>query len=171
MSFKKKIILNIGVSLGIALLLGTALFLLNSEIQNKTKQITEAKKELNFRSQISESISLLRNESEQAEPYSDDLENMLITKDKLVNFSSDIKTIGKQNQVNLSFSFGAETPKTKDEPGKIGLIITADGALDNLIKFLKDLENSEYSVKLNKLDLTKQGAQFKGILNGEISYF
>ncbi|MEK7555539.1 MAG: type 4a pilus biogenesis protein PilO [Patescibacteria group bacterium] len=171
MSFKKKIILNIGVSLGIVLLLGAALFFLNSEIQNKVKQITEAKKGLNFRSQLSESITLLRNESEQVEPYLNDLENILITKDKLVNFSQDIKTIGQQNQINLNFSFGAETPKTKDEPGKIGLIITADGNLNNLISFLRGLENSKYFVKLNKLDLTKQGDKFKGILNGEIFYF
>ncbi|MEE8131834.1 MAG: type 4a pilus biogenesis protein PilO [Candidatus Paceibacterota bacterium] len=171
MSFKKKLLLNIGISLGIILILGAALFFLNSKIKDEVKQIQKVKEKLTLRSQTTEFIALLRRESEQVEPYLDDLDNMIITKDKLVNLSQDLSTIAMQNQVNLKLSIGKETPKTESELGEINITITIDGAFDNLIKFLKDLENSRYFVKLNKLDFTKKGNDFKGILNGVIFYF
>ncbi|HDH07564.1 MAG TPA: hypothetical protein ENG89_00905 [Candidatus Moranbacteria bacterium] len=171
MTFRKKILLNIGISFGIVVLLGVALFFLSSIVEDKAEQIRKAKEELSFRSQVSESIALLRNESGQVEPYLDDLENILITKDNLVNFSQDLKTIAQQNQISLNLSFGTETPKTKNELGKINFTITIDGDFDNLIKFLKDLENSKYFVKLDKLDLTKKGGGLKIILKGVIFYF
>lgn len=172
MTFKKKIILNIGISLGIILLLGAVLFFLKSNIQEKTRQIQEARRELNLRSQITETLDFLRRESEQARLYSTNLKNMFITKDKLVNFSQDLNILAQQNQIDLKLSFGVETPKTETGLGEINISITTDGSFENLIKFFQGLENSQYSVKLDKLDLTrKDDGNFKATLSGTVFYF
>lgn len=171
MSFKKKLLLNIGISLGIILILGVALFFLSSEIKNNAKEIQEVKEKMVLRSQTTKSIALLRRESEQVEPYLAKLDNILITKDKLVNFSQDLNAIAKQNKINFKISLGKEIPKTESKLGEINITMTINGTLDNLIKFLKDLENIQYFVKLNKLDFTKKGNGFEGILNGVIFYF
>lgn len=172
MNFKKKIILNIGISLGIISILGVILFFLNSNIQEKTRQIQETRLELNLRSQITKTLDSLRRESEQAKLYSAELENILITKDKLVNFSQGLRIIAQQNQIDLKLIFGAETPKIKTGLGEINVTITIDGSFDNLIKFFQGLENSRYSVKLDKLDLTrKDDGDFKATLSGVVFYF
>ncbi len=172
MSLKKKLLFNISVILGIVILLGTALLFLSSKIQDKAEQISDAKKELNIRSKTVESIALFRRKSEQVQPYLRELQNMLITKDDLINIPKDLKSIAQQNQVNLQITFGVDTPRTETEPGEINIAITTEGSFDNLIKFLKDLENSRYFVKLNKVDLTARGDDnFRAVLSGAVFYF
>ncbi len=171
MTFKKKLLFNIGISFGIFIILGIILFLLSSEIRNKAEQIQETKKEAALRSQITKSISLLRHESKLVKKNLNELDYMLITKYDLLNFSYNLNNIAEQSQVGIRVSLGKEISKADDELGKVNITIIINGALENLVKFFNGLENSQYIIKLNNVDLTKRGDNFKGTLNGVVFYY
>ncbi|MEK7193899.1 MAG: hypothetical protein AAB651_00910 [Patescibacteria group bacterium] len=170
-SFKKRLLLTIGViPLGI-LILGAGLYFLGMDIKGNVKRVRNARQELLFRSKIGEKISVLKNQAEQAKLYSADLENILISRDQLANFSRDVNAIAKQNQIDLTSSFSGETPASADGLGSIGLTMTAAGSLENIINFLKAFNESRYSIKLNFLDFVSQGEKFKALFNGQIFFF
>jgi len=87
---KKQLILTAGLGALIILILGVVLIMLRADILKKADQINEIKKELGFRSTIIKSLSTMRGDINLIQPYVFGLDNVLPTKDQLINLSLDI---------------------------------------------------------------------------------
>jgi len=170
-SFKKQLLLMIIVILLGILISGAGLYFLGKDIKGNAEIVRNARQKLFSRSKIGERITFLKSQAEQARFYSPDLENILISRDQLANFSRDITAMAKQNSIDLSSSFSGETPATADGLGKVGLTMTVVGSLENIVEFLKMFNNSRYSAEFNFLDFVSQGEKFKALLNGQIFFF
>ena len=107
-------------------------------------------------------------------PYILGIENILPSRDELVNFSRDLSAAAGQNSVSFTSKFSGENLIGKisaDDLKWIGVDFTLGGGFDNIVNFLKTVENSRYSIKLNALDLSRRDNDYRGLLNGKVFYF
>ena len=75
-----------------------------------------------------------------------------------------------QNKINLASNFSGENVKSSGELKWIGLTATAEGNFNDLINFLKAIESSRYSVKLDNVDFGEKDGKFKMLLNGKVLF-
>jgi len=168
---KKQLVLTVGLGVLIILILAALLIILRADILKKIIQISEIKKELDFRSTIIKSLSTMRSDINLVQPYIFGIENILPTKDQLINFSKDLNMMAVQNKINLASNFSGENVKSSGELKWIGLTATAEGNFNDLINFLKAIESSRYSVKMDNIDFSEKDGKFKMLFNGKVFYF
>lgn len=171
MDFKKRLAIPLTVALAMIAVLVTAIIFLGLDIESRAQKVGLLRADLNFRTRAIESIAELRSDYEKSKPYAEEMKNILPTQDQLLNFSRDINLIANQNRVNLSLSLkGGGQPKTETFTlQKNDFSATAQGALNNLINFLKAVKTSRYFTKMNSLDISRQGEDTFGILiNGQV---
>jgi hypothetical protein len=169
--FKKKLILTISITAGIAAVLGAAIIFLSSDITQKTKEISSLQSNINFRIQASDLLVSLRQDYSNAQQYIPILDTILPTRDQLVSFPRDIANEAKEFGINLNASLGEETPKTQSQLGNIAFTVTGQGGFNNFIDFLKKTETGRYSMRLDTLDFTRQGEEFRTLLKGKVFSF
>lgn len=171
---KKHLVLTIGLGVLIIFILSALLFFLKNDISKKTDKIKEIKQEIILRSKIISSLSVMRGDINLIQPYIPGIDNFLFTKDQLINFSKELDGMAAQDKINISSSF-SEGSGASEKPGElkwIGLTSAAEGNFNGLIRFLKSIENSRYSVKLENIDLSEEkDSIFKMIFNGKVFYF
>lgn len=165
----KKQLFTIGVGIIIIVVLITALIFIGFDISKKAIKVSESKQDIYFRSNIIKSLSILRSDINKIQPYIYGLNNVLPTKDQLINFPRELSLIASQNKINLSFNFSGEN--SNDRLKWIELTGTAEGDFINIINFLKSIENSNYSVKIDNIDFNEKDDVSKTIFNGKVFYF
>ena len=171
MSFKKRLTIIISAVLGGIITLGTILFLIDSDISKKSLQIKTSRNDLNFRLNATQSLVILQQEFRQIQDKIYLLDNILPSRDDLVNFPKDLNALARNNNIILNMSLGQEG---RDPGGKFGatnFTISGSGGLSNVSKFLNDLKSSRYSVNFNKLDFTREDNNFKILLGGQVFFF
>jgi len=169
MDFKKRLLINIGISLSVCLVLLVVLFSIASDINKKTEHIKNLKTELFFRLNSAGSLAILTKEAEEAKNYNLQLEKILPRYDQLVNFPRDINIIAKQAQIDINTSLGKEETPNKDTLLKqTNFSLAGQGSFENFINFLKFLEIGQYLIKIQTLDFTKQDGNFKILLTGRV---
>jgi Tfp pilus assembly protein PilN len=172
MNFKKRLLIIIGIPLGVCLILATALFFISSDIAKRTEQIKQLRSEIVFGLQSTESLAILSKEAEQAKNYIVQLENILPQRDQLVTFPRDLNIIAKQAQVDANSTLGQEESSGGDAGlRQTSFSVTGQGSFDNLLSFLKFLEGGQYLVSLKMLDFTQQDGGFKTLLTGQVFSF
>ena len=113
----------------------------------------------------------MRGEINKVQPYVFGIENLLPTKDQLINFSKELDIAAGQNKISITSSFSGEDAKPSGDLKSLGLTASAEGELNSLIAFLNSVENSQYVVKLENVDISERDKKFKMLFNGKIFYF
>ena len=168
---KRQLTILIGIGSAIILILAVALFLVGLDINKKIAQINELRININSRFLTTENLSVSRFDMAKFQPYISSLDLFSPNKDQLINLSREFNTIAFQNKVNFSSSFTGESPVSKTDLNWIGLNMNIGGNFNDIINFMKAVENSRYSIKLNSLDIRQKDNQFKSQLNGKVFYF
>jgi len=169
MDFKKRLLINIGIPLGVCLVLLVILFLIASDISRKTEHIKELRTELLFRLNSAGSLAILTKEAEEAKNYNIQLEKILPHYDQLVNLPRDINIIAKQAQIDINTSLGGEETSNKNTILKqTNFSLAGQGSFENFVNFLKFFEIGQYLIKIQTLDFTKQDGNFKILLTGQV---
>lgn len=156
MNFRRRLLIEISTYVGIIAVLLITLYFLRADITKRTNAITELRGRLNFWAQSTQSLALLKQDAFRANDYSAAIQAALPTKDQLINFSPDIKSIAVQNKVNLNLSLGNQTITTENALTATDLSFTVRGELQDLTNFLAAASNSKYPVKLSSLNLIKE---------------
>ena len=168
---KRQLTILIGTGAAMILILAVALFLVGLDINKRVREINGLRGNMNSRFLTTENLSVLRFDMAKAQPYIPLLDSFLPNKDQLINLSREFNTAAFQNKVNFSSSFAGESPVSKTDLNWIGLNMNVDGNIDNIISFIKTMENSRYSIKLGSLDIGQKDNQYKSQLNGKVFYF
>lgn len=171
MDFKKRLLINLGVPLGICLFLTITLVFLDSDIKNQTNKIEQLRGSLRYYIEMTESLALLRQDSEKARHYFPELESILPTRDQLVAFPGDLGIIARQSKVEVSSSLGQESPGSGKNLGETNFVVTGQGEFDSLLNFVALLKNSRYFIKIKTLDFSRQDSSFKALLTGQVFSF
>lgn len=166
---KNPLFIKIGISLALISLVIFVLIFVSFDINKKVSRISDLKESLNARSQLVKNLSILRSDYNQIQSVIGDVKNLLISKDQLINFSSDLNALASQTKTSSHFSFVGENSKI-DELSWVGLNMTIGGGFDNLIQFFKLFENEKYFAQFDNLDMTGEPDNFNITMNGRIFY-
>lgn len=159
-NFKKELSLAIGIGFFIVVLLATGTLFFGYRITASADEVKRLREESAFQSEAIQSLLTLKEEAQKAVGYRASLEGMLPLADRLISLPKDIKSLGTARNVAVTFIFGEETPSTETTPGFINFQMTAKGLRDNVVGFLKALEDSSYIVDISSIDFAKEGQLF-----------
>ncbi|MFA5098828.1 MAG: type 4a pilus biogenesis protein PilO [Candidatus Paceibacterota bacterium] len=168
MDFKKRLLITIGIPLGIcALLIGATIFI-GFDIGDRATNANEKRLTFISRLAIADSLASLKKDSEQIKSYYTVIENILPKRDRLVLFPRDINTIGAQNNLDINITLGQGAVGGEGGYWDTKFKINGKGTIENFINFIKKLENGQYLIGLESIDFTREGDNFKALLSGDV---
>jgi len=153
--FKKKLNLNILIIIFI-FAVGLLLYLYFSKIiSEKAEEIKNLKNDLNLYTKSIANLAKLKEISPQVDLYKSKLNLLMPNKDRLIDLPKWISDVARANQVNVNFSFkaGGKEPDDKN-PGFENFSIDISGSLDNIQKFLYNIETVAPNFVLNLSSFT-----------------
>ncbi|HEY4475124.1 MAG TPA: type 4a pilus biogenesis protein PilO [Candidatus Paceibacterota bacterium] len=169
-NFKNRLFFELGLTAGLLVFLLAASIFVKFSMERRAEEITEGKKELAARSSAVNSLAILKKEAERAATYSEILENILPTNEKLIDFRKDLRTLSAENKLDFTFSFGADTPKDALRPGSVAFQMTVGGDAQRFTEFLKKIEAMNYFFGFNAIDLSRGGPKFTASFGGKVYY-
>ena len=152
----------------IALLLTVLMFWFRFDIERRVIKIQTNNSDFLSYSKAATSLNVLRGDFEKAKFDKQFLENILPQQDKLINLSRDLNGLAKQNNLQLSFSFGSQIDGTDKTPGYINFSMVIVGSLTSWIKFLGDFEKSRYLFSLDNFRISSNGRDHQLNINGKV---
>lgn len=168
MDFKKWLWRNSLASGIAAAALAAFTLLLGMDIEKRAELIRVQRRNLGLQLRSIESLALLRKDAGKADQLFQSLQNVLPSKDQLINFSKNLETIAKDNRLGFGFVFGAESAGKDNEPRVTHFTLTSSGPYSSLLRFLRAIEGGEYLVKINSVDIIEKGNSFEMILRGMV---
>ncbi len=169
--FKNQLILAISIATGAIIVFGGLILFLNSDIKGKAKEMEYLQSTLGFRLQAADSLVILRKDYSKAQQYIPALDTILPTRDQLFRFPRELTNTAKEEEITLNINLGKETLKTETKLGTIEFTMSGQGIFDNFINFLKNMETGRYSIKLDNLDITRQGENIRVLSRGKVFSF
>ncbi len=171
-SFQKQLLIQIGIAAAMIGISITAVQVVAWHLSSNAGKITKQRGELALRTRATESLATLKSDAEKAKPFAEVLNNVLPSKDRLINFGKELTDLAKQNGAEMSFDFGGETASTPETPGFIKFSMTGVATYGSWTKLLKDLEKSRLYIKINSTDLTRQPGtdSFNIVAEGQVFF-
>ena len=164
----KKELLHFWVTLGVVALLGLLTFLLGADMSRLANKIQQAREEHAGRVAAVSAFATLQSDAIRARPYSNALENILPTKDNLIEFPKEMKELGRRNGIDVAITFGAEAQSSGKSPGSIRFAMTADGSYDGIVAWMSAVEHSRYIVGWNSVDVVEQKGRYHASIDGRV---
>jgi Tfp pilus assembly protein PilO len=164
--FKQEFIKKLLIALLlIAVPLGGLIFF-GWNMNRRAEEIKKQRQELTDRSAELSLFARLQSQSAKAESYFSILENILPGRDQLFDFPREMEKLANQEGIGFGFTFGAETPSSADQPGRMSFTIVSQGSLLKIFRFIKAIENSRFLVNFQRFDFTGSAVN----INGEVLF-
>ena len=169
--FKKELFKRLLIALGIVVLLLGFILFLSQGIKKRAETIVNQQQELSFFSEAIALVASLEKEAKKAEPYFSVLENILPSKDRLIDFRRELEGLTKKEDLSFGFSFGEEKAATENLPASVSFTFNTKGPFRKVLVFLESLEKTRFLIKFRKFEFTKDIATDKVNLSLEGSVF
>lgn len=170
-NYKKTLIKEVIIilsTIGVSILF---IILIKLNIIHQQEILTKLRSQRVLLSQSAENLGLLKKDWEIASQYSNKISSLVPTKDNLVLLQKDFQQLALDSGVTLNFSFGTEKNSTQDDLGYISFSATADGSNDNVINFLKRIEEKFYSLKVDVIDIsTQSNGLIRVLMKGQVFF-
>lgn len=171
--FQKDVIIQLSILFSIVIVFYAFYYLFSANIKHQVDIIETFKKEKTELSSSSEDLAFLIQDWKIARQYKDQVSTLVPLKDDLVGLPKKIELFGKEKNISIGFSFGQEqNNKNSDGLGSIGFTSTVQGKRDDVVAFLREIENKYYSMQINVLDFTrdKNSDSVKLFMKGNIFF-
>lgn len=152
-NFQQQFLLRIFLYLCVIFVLILSLFYLRNLITKKVEETAKNMEKVAERNTIIDQIEKLTKEKTEAAPYLISLQAMFPDESDLLNLEETLKNLAKQRNVGLAFNFGNLVPATETEPPNYGFNLVATGNINNLLKWLEDVEKLQFSFRFDKIEL------------------
>ena len=153
--FQKRLLTVIGLALlAIILLVGLFIYFRNDIVKRNSK-IENYKQEILNKQLIMAKIQTFEKELKEAEPYLLKLKQSLPSEAETVNLENNLKSLAEKYNLNFSFRFGTLNKETAAEPQSYNFNLIISGRIDNLIKWLEEIDKSFFSLRLEKIELNQ----------------
>ncbi len=170
-NYKKTLLREIVITFSVIGVVILFVILIKLNIIHQQKILTTLRSQKVLLSQSAENLGLLKKDWEIASQYNDKVSSLVPIKDNLVLLQKDFQQLALDSGVTLNFSFGTEKNSTADELGYISFSATADGSKENVVSFLKKIEEKFYSLKIDIVDISTQSNNLVRVLmKGQIFF-
>lgn len=148
---KKQLLAQSGIVLGIAVILIVAIQLVAPRLEQAAVKIQNQKSDLAFLSESTDLFPQLKSDLAKAQPLANELNRILPSKEQLAGFEKELTDLAKKVKIGINFAW----------VGGGQFLMTTDASYGNFLKFLKEIEKSRFFVKINSLNMTRQGSADK----------
>lgn len=156
--FRKKLLINLSISLIIVLFLSGALVFIINDLRTVGMSIEKSEKDAIQQAQSISNLRELRQGAERAEIIINKLQNALPTRELLFVFSEDINRLARERNLTPHFTFGSETISTEPNiPSSIDFTMVVTGNRQLILEFIKVFEASRYFTRIAKIEMLSQG--------------
>jgi Tfp pilus assembly protein PilO len=153
--FKKRLIRILIISFVIILVLGGLFYYFRSDILKKVEQINIYRKELASRESMLTRIRELEQQQVLSLAYTDQLKSALPTETEMVRYEEVLQNLASQNNLNLSFRFGALNSAKDNEPQSYSFNLVLSGEETYIPKWLEAFQNLDYISRLEQIELNQ----------------
>lgn len=159
MSFPKKLLLNLGITLAVIACLIVLLVIFNKNLESVSGKTRELNQEIITRSNSIQKISELQTAyNGTTGAYLNVLYNVIPQKDELINLSKEIQTVAASENLSFGFSFLGENPPSGDTLGYVSFSISlGGGSINSIVNFIKKMERFRYFVQLEDFSVGSEG--------------
>lgn len=171
-SFKKKLLLEIGIALGIIAVLAGGIFFFAGAISDYSDQIVSLRTRLaNQASSLAALASLRADYNSVVKQDLQALNGAVPYKDQLINLTKEFQLLAAQNGLSSSFAFIGETPAAGGSFGTIRFKLEVSGDFNKLPDFVAQLQHFTYLSTFDSFSITR-GTGSSGVLStaGQVYY-
>jgi len=173
--FHKKLFKQLGISLGIIVVLSGFIVYIFSDLRAVGKLIETNRLALATRTQNISSLAALRERSKEAETKMNQLRTILPDRESLFIFSAEVNRLAREQNLSPIFSFRDETiSELPNVPSKASFIINVSGERLPILTFIRILEATPYLTRIQSIEWTASdgapGGVYRAILSGEIFF-
>lgn len=170
--FYKSLIIEISIFVLLVAALGGGLVFMKTEISESATKIENNRKLLFDRSEALKSISVLKSQYEsKGQNYLNVLHNIITTKDQLIDLKQEFQILATKNNLSFGFSFSpSEEAATPTELGSLEFVLSTKGSIDELISFVRDLQQFKYLITLDGFSLNRENSGIQMTIKGQ-AYF
>lgn len=171
-SFRKKFIVDLIISLVVLMALAGGLIFFGKIIAKTASQIVEARQGLVNKSSSLRFFAQLRKQyNDLAQNYLNIMYNIIPAKDQLINLSREFGTLANAEKLSYGFSFVEEVPVGNSNLGSVVFKINIAGeSLDQLLRFVKRLQNFKYLHSLDGFSLDRQDQGLALSIKGRVFF-
>lgn len=170
-SLFKKILVDNWISFSVIAFLIFGIIFFGFNISRFAEKLTKGRQDLAQRSASLQSLASLRTDyTDTAEAYLNVLHNVVPLKDELIDVSKDFQAIAAAGNLEYGFTFIGETPATADTLGFVKFNLALGGPLNELLNFVKSLENFRYLVNFENIAVSKNLETTRMAINGSVFF-
>jgi hypothetical protein len=172
-SYKKNIIINLGVMLLSIAVFVSITFWFFGRIEAESARAIEAKDELEGRSYAIEASAVLKKDISEAAGYRKGIEVLLDREDQLLDMPTWIRGAARVYGLNLNFSFSDNPqPATNDSLGRANFNFTAEGDYQSLLNFMEELEihPQRFLIVFNGFQFVRSQDNYKLDVDGKVLF-
>lgn len=160
-TFKKQLFTQLGIFLGAVVFLVVAIQLIAPKLERVAVKIQDQRSDLAFLSESTDLLPQLKSDLEKAQPLINELDRVLPPKEQMAGFEKELTDLAKKVKIGVNFTKIGDSAATDAEPGFTQFLLTSDASYGNFLKFVKEVEESRFFVKINSLNMTRQGSADK----------
>ncbi len=169
-TFKSKLIYSLSITGGIVIFVLAIVLYLGLDIRKKADTIAGIQNQtLSYISKVND-LGKLKNQQKEAQSDLLKLNGALPKRDSLFEVSKNLDVFARARSLAFGYKFGEEVKFKDGNPGFVKVEMNVSGSYDNIINFLKDVENSKYFINSSSLDLTQQNVGYAGVINSKIFF-
>lgn len=170
-AFKKKLFLNIGITVGVVVIFTIGILIFGSNISADSEKIISTRKEVSDWTVSVQSYSAVRSQyTGKAKEYSEILEKVIPQKDELINLKKDFQYLASSEKLEMSFSFLGEQGTNAPQLGSVGVSLTIQGSMEMISSFLQKLENFRYLMGVESLTFDNREGKSNASIRGRIFF-
>jgi Tfp pilus assembly protein PilO len=168
LNLRKKILIQAIVLACILGVLATFLVLFKQNIEHQLTTLNGLKSRKELFSRSATGLVELKKEWETAKQYEPALAEFAPTREDLVGIIQQVKQIGQNHGVTVTFAYGPEVEGFQSKA--IQFTASADGSLTGISAFLREFDSSFNTAQVDTLDITQKSQGVHVSMIGKVRY-
>ncbi len=164
----KKELRGLLITAGVVVMLALLATWVGYDLRRLALEVQRARQEWQSRVAAGNALATLQSDAVRAQPYRSTLENILPTKDNLIQFPREMAALGKQGGADVGVTFGNEFASIEKTPGTIRFAMTIDGSYEAITAFMGGVERSRYIVAWDAVDISEQKGRYHATIDGRV---
>jgi Tfp pilus assembly protein PilO len=170
--FQKKIGTQIGIALAIVGVLCFGVLFFGNRIATYAAEIEMLRSEkAEWSNSIESYVSAKTQYEKKGKGYEQVLQNVLPSRDSLINLKKDFQFVASGEGLDLNFSFAGERQKQSPLVGAVGVSLVLEGkSKSDIFSFLEKLEKFRYLFSIESMTLQENKDTVGVTIRGEVLY-
>lgn len=171
---RRRIFGDAGIIIGSLLIAGAVLYWFGGFLGAKAEKIAADRGLIHRRSKILETLAELKRVAPEAAQYKTKIDAVLPAKDQLLDFPGWFEGFARVHQLKLvaSFQQAGQVEAKNDSAGYISFGASAEGQYENIVAFLKDVENNpqRFFVDITTIAIEKRIGNYSASMSGKVFF-